>query len=370
MVGLHLGRNNPDGQAFNLVFNNTQWGTSGKLYICGGASFRLTNNSSFITYEHHTQWDRYAEISGNGQLYVGDGCEFRLNAFGNWGDRTLVINPTSSGHEAVVVEDGGIFETYRWSGNGNGAFSVSNGVYQIFEPYIVDNDQLKSTNVPFNGLHEVDIATNSVLTFTTRNQANGHGYFNDGADRVVALADVPLAGDGSIALDNANVNAFGVIVKNGDNTATGTASVVPPTEGEGATTLYFANGANWAGTVVAGNVALTNLVDAAAASTNSFTTLDLADGTVFPIRVWKTGGVIVSHDVLNVDTYLNNGGKIELVEMGEELARGDVIILGTIGTESPVPTCSPKWNAEIIDGAGEEKLLRMRYQSGLSIIFR
>ena len=373
MVGLHLGRNNPDGQAFNLVFNNTQWGTSGKLYICGGASFRLTNNSSFITYEHHTQWDRYAEISGNGQLYVGDGCEFRLNAFGNWGDRALIVNSTLVSHRSVVVEDGGIFETYRWSGNGNGTFSVSNGVYQIFEPYIVDNDQLKSTNVPFNGLHEVDIATNSVLTFTTRNQANGHGYFNDGADRVVALADVPITGGGSIALDNANVNAFGVVVKSGANTATGTASVVAPTGSEGATTLYFADGANWAGRVVAGNVALTNLTDGAAVNVD-FGALDLA--VDFPIRVWTdNGGSIVTNDMLNVGTYDNtNGGRLVPVSAasGETLAAEGKIVVGKISKDSPLPTVARGWSARTSDILGDDAnyLLTLKPNSGMQIILR
>ena len=117
MVGLHIGRYNREDIAFKVVFDNTKWGTSGKLYICGGASFCLTNNSSFVTYEHHTQWDRYAEISGNASLYVGSGCEFRLNAIGNYGDRKLIVNSSTGGHRAVVVEDGGIFENYRWTGN-------------------------------------------------------------------------------------------------------------------------------------------------------------------------------------------------------------------------------------------------------------
>jgi len=212
MVGLHIGRYNSESISFNVVFNNTKWGTSGKLYICGGTNFRLVNNSSFITYEHHTQWDRYAEISGNAGLYVGSGCEFRLNAIGNYGDRRLIANPTVGGRKVVEVEDGGIFENYRWTGNNNGVFSVSNGVYRIFEPYIIENGEQKSVNIPFEGLRSVNIAENSALTFTTRNQANGHGYFNNGDDRVVALADVPITGGGSIALSNDNVNVFGVIV--------------------------------------------------------------------------------------------------------------------------------------------------------------
>ena len=364
MVGFHLGRNNSEDMSFKVVFNNTKWGTSGKLYICGGATFSLTNNSSFITYEHHTQWDRYVEISGKGRLYLGEGSEFRLNSIGNYGDRTLVVNPSVSGHNAVVVEHGAIFENYRWTGNNNGVFSVSNGVYRIFEPYIIENEELKSVNTPFDGLRTVNIADDSVLMFTTRNQANGHGYFNNGDDRVVSLANVPITGAGSIALDNANVNKFGVIVTSGSNTATGSASVVAPGEGEGETTLYFADGANWAGTVTAGNVALTNLVDSAAACTNTFGTLVLAAGTTFPIRVWKTGGVIVAHDGLNVGSYVNHGGKIVLVAMDEELAPGDSFILGTVGDDSK-PAVGGKWESRAENG-----VLKVKYSSGLTIILR
>jgi hypothetical protein len=364
MVGFHLGRNNSEDMSFNVVFNNTKWGTSGKLYVCGGATLSLTNNSSFITYEHHTQWDRYAEISGKGRLYLGEGSEFRLNSLGNYGDRKLVVNPSVSGHNAIVVEHGAIFENYRWTGNNKGVFSVSNGVYRIFEPYIIENEELKSVNTPFDGLRTVNIADDSVLTFTTRNQANGHGYFNNGDDRVVSLANVPITGAGSIALDNANVNKFGVIVTCGSNTATGSASVVAPGDGEGETTLYFADGANWAGTVTAGNVALTNLVDSAAACTNTFNRLDLAAGTTFPIRVWKTGGVIVAHDGLNVGSYANNGGKIVLVAMAEELAPGDSFILGTVGDNSR-PAVGGKWESR-----SENGILKVKYSSGLTIILR
>lgn len=366
MVGLHIGRYNREDIAFKVVFNNTKWGTSGKLYICGGASFCLTNNSSFVTYEHHTQWDRYAEISGNASLYVGSGCEFRLNAIGNYGDRKLIVNPSTSGHRAVVVEDGGIFENYRWTGNNNGIFSASNGVYRIFEPYIIENGVLKSVNTPFEGLQSVNIAEKSALTFTTRNQANGHGYFNSGDDRVVSLANVPITGGGSIALSNDNVNVFGVIVTCGENTAAGTAKVIPPASGKGATTLYFADGANWAGTVEAGGFVMTNLVNATAACTNSFGTLNLASGGEVKIRVWKTGDAITTHDGLNVGKYINNGGRITLVQMGEQFVAADKFILGTIDDDSPLPAMSKPWRAER-DGEGN---LFAKASSGLSVVIR
>ena len=152
-------------------------------------------------------------------------------------------------------------------------------------------------------------------------------------------------------------------MQNGANTATGTIKVAK-VDGDAETALYFADGANWAGTVTAGNVALTNLVNGASASTNTFNRLDLAAGTTFPIRVWKTGGEIVAHDGLNVGSYVNNGGKIVLVAMDEELKPGDSFILGTIGDDSS-PAFAGRWEGRKVDGC-----LKVKYSSGLTVILR
>lgn len=366
--GFHLGVNNPANIPFEVVFDNTTWGVGGKVKIQGGAKFSLRNNGAFVNYEHHTAWDRHFDISENGQIVVGNGCELRVNALGNYGATPTTVNPTTDGYTAITVEEGGVFEVYTTSGNGNGVVSIAGDArWTVFEPYIVNNDEVKSTCIPFYGLDSVDVALNATFTFTTRNRKFGWTptVVDDlGADRVVSLANVPITGGGSIALSNDNVNVFGVIVTCGENTATGTAKVIPPASGKGETTLYFADGANWAGTVTAGNVALTNLVDSAAACTNTFGTLYLAAGTTFPIRVWKTGGVIVAHDGLNVGSYANKGGKIVLVAMAEELAPGDSFILGTVGDGSN-PAVGGKWESR-----SENGILKVKYSSGLTVILR
>ena len=367
-----MGVNNPSANSFEVVFDNTKWGVSGKIYIKGGATFRLVNGGSFQNFEIHDQWDRRAEIAEMGRLVVGNGSEFRLNAMGNYGTNPLQVNPATAKHQAIVVEDGGVFECYSTEGNGNGMFMASNCVYRVYMPYIhyvYSSEKTYDTwNIPFYGFGSVDIAEGDTMTFTTRNRVFWDaGQFADGSgDRVVALADVPITGAGSIALDNANANKFGVIVKSGSNTATGTASVTAPAANEGATTLYFANGANWAGTVVAGNVALTNLVDGAAASTNTFGAVDLAAGSTFPVRVWKTGGAIVAHDGLDVTSYLKNGGKIEFVAMDEPLALGDRFVLGTIGAESDLPKLSRGWMAS----RTEDGRLEVGYSRAFAVILR
>ena len=296
---------------------------------------------------------------------------FRLNAMGDYGNQPLYVNPTVAEYQSIVVEEGGTFESYRTAGNSKGVFTVlGDSDYCIFMPsnyHVGSSSTYNTTNAPFAGLSSVDISNGKTLSLTTRNKLWSDGKFgDDSGDRVVALANVPITGGGSVALSNDNVNVFGVIVTCGSNTATGNARVVAPAEGKGETTLYFADGANWAGTVTAGNVALTNLVDGAAASTNAFGTLDLAAERTFPVRVWKSGGAVVAHDGLNVDNYATNGGKIAFDVRGEAMALGEGFILGTIGAESPLPALARPWVAKRRDGG----LLHVSISSGFSIIVR
>ncbi|MCR5752340.1 MAG: hypothetical protein K6G91_10270 [Kiritimatiellae bacterium] len=302
-IGFYLGVNNPESSPFEVVFDNTEWGVLGSFMIKGGATFRLANGGKYSDFESVGYWGRYAQVSERGRIVVGRGCEFRLNSLGDYGKHALEIGPSSAGHQSIVVEDGGIFETYRSSGSGKGVLAASNGVYQIYLPHqhLEGTSAYDTTNVPFAGLAEVSLAENSKLTFTTRNMVFWDpGQFSDtNGERVVALADVPITGgNASIELDNANVNVFGVVVRSGGNTATGTASVVEPACGEGETTLYFADGSNWAGTVLAGNVALTNLVSAAQGVSVTFNNLRLPSGNI----------VLRRNDTLTIDGEVQRQG--------------------------------------------------------------
>jgi len=211
-------------------------------------------------------------------------------------------------------------------------------------------------------LASVNLANDSTLTFSTRNKIfwDSGQFGDDSGDRVVALADVPITGGGSIALSNDNVNVFGVIVRSGANTATGSASVVEPAAGKGATTLYFASGANWAGTVVAdGNVALTNLVNAAAPTTNSFGTLDLE--VDLPARVRKENGAIVANDVLNVGAFSGTGRLVPTIYGSGEFKRGDSFILGTTSESGALPNLPRGWTANRIDDGNGGFLLEISW---------
>ncbi|MBP5543187.1 MAG: hypothetical protein ILM98_03865 [Kiritimatiellae bacterium] len=381
-IGFNLGVNNPANALFEVVFDNTQWGVLGSILIKGGATFRLANGGIYQNFESIGYWGRYAQISENGRLVVGHGCEFRLNALGDYGSNPLEVNPSSANYPVIIVEDGGVFETYRFSGNGKGVFVASNSVYRIYQPSIYDEHYSESSgtttiydtaNIPFMGFAAVELADDSTLTFSTRNKV----FWDDGqfdetsGDRVVTLADVPITGGGSIVVSNANANVFGVIVQSGANTATGTASVTAPAAGLGATTLYFADGANWAGSVVAdGNVVLTNLTDGASSTSVTFGSLDLAEN--FPIRVWNNAGTL-ANDKINVDAYVANGGKLTPVLVnGDVWPSGTSFEVGKIAKGAELPPLAKNWVASVksIDNDDDYDMLCLRYFKGTQIILR
>ncbi len=381
-IGFYVGVNNPASIPFELVLDNTEWGAMGSFFVKGGATFRLANGGAYKNFESIGYWGRKAEVAENGRIVVGSGCEFRMNALGDYGSNKLEFNPATTGYQPVVVEDGGVFENYRSAGNGKAMFSAADCAYTIYIPSLYNEHEhsdhtitiYDTKNLPFEGFGSVGVAEGKTLTFSTRNKVfwDDGQFGDDSGDRVVSLANVPITGGGSIALDNANKNVFGVVVTCGANTATGTASVVAPGEGEGATTLYFASGANWAGKVVAGNIALTNLEDAEAPVTVTFGELDL-NGENFPLRVWKTDGKIAKYDTLNVDTYTSNGGKLEPVLVGDgDFALGDKIVVGKIKKGGTLPALKGTWlvATEDIDGDDEYQLLTLTRGRGLTVILR
>ena len=285
--GLALGDNNPSSIPFEVVFDNTKWSASGISKITGAATFRLKNGSRFANKEHDNLYGRKFDIYESGKVVLEDESELCIYAMGDWGSRVVNIQSAVSGGVAIEAGDGAKVELYRTAGNNNAVMAFSNSIYRVYRPSIYHDNNgtiYDSKNEPFKGLRSVTLAEGSTLTFST---CNGYYFKDDSGDRVVSLADVPITGGGSLTLSNNNVNVFGVIVKNGSNTATGSASVAEPVSGRGETALYFANGANWAGTVVAGNVLLTNLTSAAAPVAVSFGGLNLA--TNFTLRLWQNG---------------------------------------------------------------------------------
>ena len=260
-----------------------------------------------------------------------------------------------------------------WSrpvGNGNSKLTVYDSYYDCaYDAYITNQmHQGEYLFLPdlFDGLGELNIPENSFCALRALDHVTWDANDNAPERRCKVYSELDISGAGDLIVTNGvSGRYFEVIMQSAKNTCTGNLKVDSP-DGYDAK-LYFANGANWAGTVTAGNVALTNLVNAGAACTNTFGTLDLADGTELKLRVWKTNGAIVAHDGLNVGEYVNNGGRITLVQMDESFGAGDKFVIGTIGENSPVlPVMSKPWRV-VRDGDGR---LVAKSSSGLSIVVR
>ena len=194
------------------------------------------------------------------------------------------------------------------------------------------------------------------------------GNFGAG-DQNIVLADTPIVGEGNIAVENEREadDVFTLTVRNGKNTASGTITACERSK------LLFADEANWKGTVVSGNVALTNLSEEAeipAASVN-FAKLDLAAD--FPVRVWRDeNGALVS-DTLNVGEYLDSGakgGRLAIAAMFEgEFAPGETFVLGTISKNAELPRVGRGWTARRVEGETVDTV-EVERNSGFTITIR
>ena len=269
--------------------------------------------------------------------------------------------------------------TVMWSrprGNGNSILTVYDSYYDCaYDAYITS----QSIELPdlFDGLGRLNIPANSFCAVRAFNHVTwgDPGAKNDGAEerRTKVYSELEISGSGNLLVTNGvSGRYFEVIMQSSRNTCTGRLKVDSP-EGDDAK-LYFADGANWAGTVVAGNVSLTNLTGGAAAANVDFGTLDLAGD--FQIRVWTDNdGSIVTNDMLNVGTYVNNGGRLAPISAadGEAFAPAGRIVVGKINKDSPsLPTAIRGWSVKTLDVLGDDAnyLLTLKPSSGLQIILR
>jgi hypothetical protein len=268
--------------------------------------------------------------------------------------------------DTVTVRDGGVYNvTYNSSGELTGVFVSTNGVLGVGKLHgnRVRTDLLRGFG---SARLDGDLFIKSLNIGTGSTDWNRHAKI---------AANVPFCGTGDVIVTNGvPAYPFTVTFQNGANTATGSIKVAK-VAGDAETALFFANGANWAGTVVAGDVSLTNLTDGATAATANFGALELAGD--FPVRVWRDPqGGILTNDFVNVGTYANNGGVIHAVLQGEpagtKIGSGTKIRVGTISKASPLPRAEKSWHAirRPIDGDDANDALFISPSVGLTILLR
>ena len=152
------------------------------------------------------------------------------------------------------------------------------------------------------------------------------------------------------------------IVACGANTATGEARAYASDDG---CQLLFADGANWAGTVVGDeNVSFTNRTDGTRPATVAFGGVRFAGG--LPVRVWRAGAAR-TNDFIRMSGALSGTGGFAPVTMDGEPVFGDSYTIGSMplaaGVAPDVAAYAGKdWKLTAIPaGDGETALLRIRY---------
>ena len=356
-----FGVNNPTNVSFDVLVDGTHIDVSGNFNASGAAHLTLVNgswirrNSACLGHWFPMAIEDAATIS------LGEGCYIDFTA----NDGSFAID-SKSVVDTVTVRDGGVYNvTYNSTGEKTGVFVSTNGVLGVGKLHgnRVRTDLLRGFG---SARLDGDLFIKSLNVGTGSTDWNRHAKI---------AANVPFGGTGNVIVTNGvPAYPFTVTIQNGASTATG-AIRVNKAEGDAETALYFANGANWAGTVVAGDVSLTNLTDGATAATVDFGALDLAAGKTFPIRVWTHSGP-VANDTVNVGTYVNNGGELVPVLMdgaaGEKISGGTKLFVGKIAKGSPLPKVPARWGAsrEPIDGDNAYDMLTMKTFKGLQVILR
>ena len=366
----NIGVNNPLDEPCELVFDKTHFYYNQWVYVGGCAKVRCINGASFQRQygighigtgggPARIEGSASIELEGEGSYFAGYGQSARF-AFKPSAEAVLEI-PT------LTLKDGASIKGFHLEGNGEASlYIVNDGEWTIPKLYLYESNYQFSPVL--QGFDAAIVEEDSVFRIVGRNE----GVCNTGSwhewDRRLTV-DAGIGGYGDVLVTNAVAgNSMEIIVTSPLNTCEGAIRC----EGANNCSLLFADGANWAGTVVAGNVSLTNLNESARAASVDFGRLDLSAD--FPVRVWRGADGTLANDTLNVGAYLNNGGRIAPVMMteGDAFAFGDKIVLGKVRKGAPLPHVAWGWTAtaEEIEGDGDHVQLILARGRGFMIIVR
>lgn len=334
-LGNDFGVNNPRADAFTVILDGTVLPCSQTTRIYGSTHIKCVNGGGIRSPYRHPGVTCIIQVRQYAKVTV-DGPESSLVfPYNNAG--TLYMDTYVGGSDVLELKNGAWIATHNtYSGSSNAVVVVSNGTWRIGQlPYVPadgkpsppDGDARNWFSSPFAAMGRVRIEQNSTLWMQSSSDLQGTEW-----DRDLVVADVPVTGAGNLVVTNGTPGyGLSLTFVNGSSTATGRVSVAPSAD---PTHLYFADGANWAGTVVSdGRVSLTNLADASAAATVAFGSVEFAGD--FPLRVWKRDGVCVS-DQVNLARPVSGVGGFLPVPNGFRFAAGDTVAIGT-WAEAAVP---------------------------------
>ena len=324
----YFGENNPTDEPFTVILDGTTIEAPWSFIAAGAARIRAINGSIIQKplacaghwLSNYIKDIAQVEVIGVGAYfdYVGNDGQMRVNSSGEC--------------DAMILRDGAAYLVGNASGTGKGVLVAANALVGVGKQWSsrVRSDLLE-------GFGSARIESESTMTVCPLDWGIG----NTDWERRAKFANIPLTGEGDLIVSNgAPTKVFTVTVVNGNNTCSGAAKVVPPVVAAGETaaetSLFFANGANWAGTVEAnGYLALTNMTDATDSAAVTFGGVKLT--SALPLRVWREeDGSITSDTITLTDGFVVEEGDAGIVELvgqdGFELAAGETVALGTFPT--------------------------------------
>lgn len=352
---------------------NTVFDVSDTSQVGGNADFVFSKGGMFKRLSDYFLFTVGFKMTDTATVSLGDGSQLQYGRVGPTSSPGLTFN--SAG--ALTLGEGSTIRPWVVAGSRASTLHVTGASRWELGGVMSDGStsaQATSfTGLPtpaFTGFRDVVLDGRAVLEFVGISWGWGSREFCRNVwGRALDIArDVPMTGAGSIRVSNeVSDDTMTVTVLCSSNTATGTASASADQRAK----LLFADGANWAGAVVAnGCAALTN-VTASGAAKASFGSVAF-DGT-FPIRVWKQEGVVTG-DGLDLASAVSGKGAFEIVpQTAADFEVGDGYDFGTYPANAALPRAKPaKWRFEARPTADEDVVaLRLVYDPrGLVLMIR
>lgn len=362
-----FGINNPLDEPCAFVFDETDFRYSYVAQIGGTAQLRF-NNSTFQAAEETKHLGRNPTTLSQLASIVLDGTNSFLSAYG-YGPQ-IAFNPSADAVmeiPTVTLTNNASIKGRAIKGNGNAVVYIAGAGEWTVTKLIKSNDVTETPTPVLNGFDVAIVAEDSVFSIVGRDEG-GSTYDKWTAwDRHLTVSGA-IGGYGDVVVSNAvAANSMELTFVSPLNTCEGRISC----NGENNCSVLFADGAEWQGTVVAGNIALTNRQEEAGANVR-FAALDMqAD---FPVRVWRGDDGKLTGDTLNVGTYIKSGGKLvpTMMTENEDFIFGDKVVVGKILKTAVLPDVAKGWRIVLktIDGDDEYNLLTISRGTGLRVIVR
>jgi len=338
--GQWVGYGNRMNEPFDLVVDNSYIDVARSQTLGGAARIHLRNGAQIRRRGAGTHPGSGIALGISGAVQIF--CESEGGILYSRSSDPVNFAPTVAENPSVILGEGGYFDVHEFKGNGNAMLVASNGTWCVDalpvipwnkQPCPPGEDPRNWTSNALCCFTSCRIESGAVLNLAS---ANRIGIATQ-QDRYTLIADVPMTGDdGGLVISNGVPGyAFAATMQCGENTATGRVKVLAADD---PTTLYFADGANWAGTVE-GNagIAFTNLTDATLPAEVNFAALELT-GTM-PIRYWRDGSGAIVNDTINLASALTKTGTgcLKPVAMSDKAAKDDVLWLGDYPSSAGTP---------------------------------